>query len=321
MIVRRFFIAFGLTAFLVYCWASVAYQNKVSIPDYRLVDVDLLGGVDRAAWEANAQGRFQRLAQLEDKGYLLPVGTLGSIPPAHPLTAGDFEKLVAAAPANERPVVRLRDPSDINRLLGRHYRLRDDIPYPGNPSGPPLYQSGQPLNMTMLDRLRRLGWESITVVGLADPVGVRLGTGLMVAIIFLTLVAALKPFLWDPFMALLEKRRLELEMGEEAARQNQLEAIRYEEESRRRVADVRQEAREMRLKGGRDVAAEASEILREARTREKAAKLEGLRHLSDSARAAEEELGGGAADLAEAIVRALTPARPTASSAAKRTGD
>lgn len=318
---RRLFIAFGLTAFLVYCWASVAYQNQVSLPDYRMVDVDLLGGMNRAAWDANPQGRFQRLMQLEDKGYLLPIGTVGDIPPARPLTAADFEKLIAAAPAGERPVMRLRDPSDITTLLNRRYRLRDRIPYPGNPAGEPLYESGQPLTMSMLDRLRRLGWKSITVIGLADPVGVRLGTGLMVAIIFLTLVAALKPFLWNPFLALLEKRRLELEMGDEAARQNQAEAIRYAEESRRRVADVRQAVHEMRLKGRRAASAEAAEILREAKTREKAAKLDGLRVLADAARTTEEELGGRTAELADAIAAVLTPARPVSSRAAERAGD
>ena len=71
---RKAFIAFGITLFLAYGWASVAYQNLIPLPDYRTVELDIRDGMDQAAWEGNDQARFQRLMLLEAAKYQLPEG-------------------------------------------------------------------------------------------------------------------------------------------------------------------------------------------------------------------------------------------------------
>ncbi len=308
---RRIFIGIGLVIFAVYCWASVVYQNRTAIPGYKTVEVDLLGGMTRAAWNADQQAQFQRLMLLEGKRYQLPEGAASVIPPDRALTSDDFAKLIAAAPAGQPARMQLRDTTAINRLLAKDYLLRDNIPDPANPSGKPLYAGGTPVDKKMLDDLRRRGLDYITVTGHAPPVNFQIGTALMIAVIFLTLVAALSPVVWGPFLALLERRRRELEMGDEAATQNQQEAIRYEDERRRRHADLHRNVQELRLKGQREAARQAGEILKAAKEKEKAEKLAGLRELGEAAGDARAELDRQVPELADAIVSALTPARKT----------
>lgn len=323
---RRAFIALGIAVFLVYCWASVVYQNRVPVPGYRLVDVDLLGGRSRADWDADTQARFQRLMELENGNYQLPADAAVKAPPpgdpagAHiragedgmlsvdePLGSDAFAWIIKNAPADGPVRVRLRDTSAIYDLLGRNYSLRDTIDNPDNPEGEPLYVGGRPLDKAMLDDLRAKGFKSVTVTGHGSPVTFQLGTALMVAVIFLTLVAALRPVLWAPFMALLEKRRRELEAGGEAERENQVEATRFQDESRRRHAELNRTIQELRLRGQRETAGDAAAILQEARTKEKAVKLSGLQEIGSQAARAEEELEKRIPELAEAIARSLTP--------------
>lgn len=311
---RRAFIAFGIGVFLIYCWASVAYQNEVDVPGYRSVEIDLLGGASRADWENDTQIQFQRLMELEAKNYQLPEDARveakagGYIPVERPLTSDDFAWMIAAAPSGQQPVkVALRDTGAIYGLLGHHYLLRDSIPQPGNPDGPPLYMGGSPLDKEMLDGLRARGVKVIRITGHGDPVGFQLGTALMVAIIFLTLVAALKPLLWDPFLMMLEKRRRELDVGGEAERQNQQEAVRFQEEERRRRTELDRELQELRLREQRETALRAGEILDAAREKEKEVKMRGLRTLGAASKQAEEELENVIPELAEAVADALTP--------------
>jgi F0F1-type ATP synthase membrane subunit b/b' len=234
--VRGFFIAFGLALFLGYCGISVAYQNRVAIPD-------------------------------------------------------------------------LRDASGIDRLLARGYRLRDGIENPDRSGGPPLYPAGRPLGREMLDRLRELGIGAVTVVGHGTPVGFLAGTAVMVAVIFLTLTAALKPILWDPFAALLEKRGRELAEGEENERKNAAEAGRLERERLRLKARVDREIREARLRGNREAASQVMDIVREAREKGKGIKADGLREMALASGEAETELDRRIPLLAEAIAEALTPGK------------
>lgn len=306
---RRAFIAFGITAFLVYCWASVVYQNRVAVPGYKLVEVDLLGGASRSGWDANPQARFQRLMELENRKYQLPEDAGGVIPPGRPLTSGDFAGFIARAPAGQPVKMKLRDASAIHGLLAHNYLLRDNIEVDAQPGVLPLYIGGRPLDKPMIDDLLRRGIATITVTGHGAPVNFQIGTSLMIAIIFLTLVAALKPVVWEPFLALLEKRRKELEMGAEAERQNQLEATRYEEESRRRHAELHREIQALRLRDQRETAQRAAEIVKAARNQEKEVKIAGLRDLGESAAAAGEDLNARVPELAEAVAKALTPGR------------
>lgn len=326
---RKVFIAFGIGVFLLYCWASIAYQNQVDVPGYRLVGIDLLGGVSRDAWDADSQVRFQRLMELETKNYQLPedasikagkpgeanVGRHahadadGNIPVDRPLNSDDFAWLIANAPKNGPVTMKLRDTSAIYGLLAHNYLLRDSIPWPGNPDGPPLYLGGYPLDKDMLDRLRALDITVITVTGHAEPVNFLPGTALMIAVIFLTLVAALKPILWDPFLVMLEKRRHELEVGGEAERQNQLEASRFQAEERRRRDELNRAIQELRLREQHETVRQSGEIIAEAREREKAAKLKGLREMGLAVAKAERKLEGTIPELAGTIADALTPGK------------
>ena len=304
---RRAFIAFGILVFLVYCWASVVYQNQVAVPGYRPVVVDVLDGMTREAWEADQAAQFQRLMTLENRHYQMPTDAAGNIPPDRPLTSDDFAGFVAAAPAGQPVRVPLRDAGAIYALLGRNYLLRDSVPDPADADGAPLYLGGRPLDKAMLDDLRERGVRTITVTGHGAPVNFQLGTSVMIAIIFLTLVAALKPVIWDPFLAMLEKRRRELETGAEAERQNQLEATRFEEERRRRTAQLAMDIQQLRLQGQRETAKEAGEMIRAARDREKEIKIAGLREIGQAADRADAAMRERIPDLARELADALTP--------------
>lgn len=305
---RTLFIAAGILVFLLYCWASVVRQNLVDVPAYRDVEIDLLGGVSRDAWDRDQQARFQRLMRLETQRYQPPLDQ----PDADkPLVSDDFEAYIARHPGS--PVMmKLRDSGEFTALLARNYLLRDTIRNPANPDNPneqPIYSGGIPLDKAMLDDLHVRGFRTIAITGRAAPVNFQLGTAIMTAVIFFTLVAALKPVLWEPFTAMLEKRRRELEIGGEAERQNQQEAIRFEEEKRRRNAGALQQANEQRLRGQRETALAAGAIVREARDREKGVKLAGLRDMGLAAERARAEIEQRIPELALAVADAIMPGK------------
>ncbi|MCD8352341.1 MAG: ATP synthase F0 subunit B [Planctomycetaceae bacterium] len=301
---RRAFIAFGIAVFLVYCWASVAYQNQVDVPGYTNVQIDLLGGMSRQRWESSQQEQFQRLTALENKRYQLPLDAEGDT--NRPLTADDFARVIAGTEG--APVlVRLRDPVAIYSLLSLNYLLRDSVMESPDPRAQPIYVGGGAIDKEMLDDLRERGIRTITVSGHAPPVNFQVGTSLMIAVIFFTLVAALKPVLWRPFLAMLEKRRRELEIGAEAERQNQQEAIRFEEEKRKRHAELDRDMQALRLDGQRENARVANGIIREARDREQEVKLAGLRDIRLQADQTKSELDTRVPELAELMAAALTP--------------
>lgn len=302
---RRLFIAFGILIFLVYCWASVVYQNQVDVPDYKLVEVDVLGGVSRSVWDGDQQVQFQRLMVLEGKQYQMPEDAKGDISPDKPLTSDDFAAFVAKAPAGQPVKVQLRDTSAIYGLLAHNYLLRDSIPDPAGAQ--PQYVGGRPPDKAMLDDLRGKGVKVITVTGHGAPVNFQLGTSLMIAVIFFTLAAALKPIVWDPFLAMLERRARELEIGSEAERQNQQEAVRFEEEKRRRYTAMNRDVQDLRMQGQREIAGEAGAIVKEARDREKEVKLAGLREIGQAAGLAEAEMERRIPELAQQVADALTP--------------
>ena len=301
---RRAFIAFSILVFLVYAWASVAFQNQVAVPGYKQVDIDLLGGKTRAEWDGDRQIQFQRLMDLENKKYQLS-GSAGA-ESERPLVADDFAKYIAAHPG--QPVtMALRDTSAIAKLLEQKYVLRDPIYNPEDPLDEPFYFAGRPVEKGMLDDLRGRGIGTITVAGHAPAVNFQIGTALMIALIFLALVAALKPVLWDPFTVMLEKRMRQLDQGNEAQRQNQLEADRFAGERERRNAEVGRDIQALRLEGQRETAKEAAAIVKAAREKEKEVKLAGLRDIAQSADAARDAVEKDIPALAEAIAEAVTP--------------
>lgn len=302
---RRAFIAFGLVVFAFYCWASVAQQNVVDVPDYKTVEVDLLNGMSRTEWDENQQAQFQSLMAMETKNYQLPEGADSVIPPGRPLTSGDFAAFVHRAPAGQPVRMKLRDTSAIYGLLAKNYLLRDSIPNPDAPDGPPLYFGGHPLDKPMLDDLRARGVKTLTVTGHAAPVNFQLGTAVMIALIFFTLVAALKPVLWDPFLYMLEKRRRELEIGSEAERENQQEKTRFEEEERRRHGELGRELQALRMRLQRETAASAGAIVGVAREKEKELKLAGLQDIGRDAETARQSVEAEVPELAQAIADAV----------------
>lgn len=310
---RRLFIGFVVAVFLVYCWAAVVYQNQVNVPAYRVVSVDLLGGKTRQQWDAGENAQFQRLTELENRRYQLPpdakVGTGredGSFFPVdRPLTGRDFAAIIAAAPAGEGVVMELRDPEAINSLASLGYHLRDPIYDPGNPDGEPTINFGEAVDKAFIDRLNGLGVKTIAVVGEGAPVGVDVGTVVMIALIFLGLVAALKPILWDPFQALIDRRQKELAMGAEAARNNQAESAKLAEEKTRRNAKLMQEVQAEQMRRRQATANEAGAIVKAAKDQAKAARHSQLQEITTSSQTANQELQADVPQLAEAIAGAI----------------
>lgn len=309
---RRAFIACGIIIFLLYCWASVEYENAVNIPDYKTVTVDLMNGMARADWDKNQQAQLTWLMDLENRRYQLPVDSKVPLSPEQPLSSDDFSRFIAQAPAGAAVRMQLRDTSAIYDLVERKYLLRDTIRDPKNPDGDPLYLGGVPVDKAMLDNLRGKGFTAITVTGHAAPVNFQLGTALMIAVIFFTLVALLMPILWNPFIAMLERRRKELDMGAEAERQNQVEKVAFEEEKRRRHDELARNLQAKRLEAERDTAKQAGAIIKEARDKERSQKVEGLRSLGATAAATKEEMEMRIPELAEEVADALTPGKGAA---------
>lgn len=323
---RRIFIVFGIAVFLLYCWASVVYQNQVKVPEYRLVKVDVLGnGRTRAQWDADSQARFQRLMQLESAKYQLPEGArvpapadpkrpvqpeatdaYGNIATSHPLSADDFERLASGVAPDKGLVMELRDTRAIYALVNRNYLLRDPVTRPGDDQTI-LYSYATPIDKEMIDSLIHNGITMVTVTGHAPPVNFEIGTSLIIAVIFLTLAAALKPLLWDPFQTMLDKRRRELDTGAEASRQNALDETRLEETRKTANAKLLRELDDLRNREQGEAGRLAGSIVREARDKEKQAKLAGLRRLGSAADSARETLREDIPALAEAIADALVP--------------
>lgn len=325
---RRLFIAFGVAAFLAYCWASVVYQNRVTVPDYRTVTVDILGkGKTREQWDADTQGQFQRLMDLESAKYQLPAGAdlavpaaenesdatgaKGAIPSGRPLTSDDFKAIIAAVPPGQGLVMELRDTSDIHRLVNKGYLLRDPVILPGaDPEQPPLYNYARPIDKETIDGLLAHGVRVVTVTGHGAPVNFELGTAIMIAIIFLTLAAALKPLLWDPFRVMLDRRRQELEAGAEAERQNRESEAKLEEAKKEQNARLLRDLEDLHKRLQSDAERKAADIVRETREKEKQVKLAGLRRLGNEAGSVRKELERDVPELARLIADTLTPKAP-----------
>lgn len=325
---RRLFITFGFAVFLVYCWASVHYQNQVSVPGYRTVSVDVLGkGQTRAQWDADTQGQFQRLMQLESAKYQLPedakvpappadakrpgaMDADGNISPEHPLSADDYTFMIADLEPDQGLVMQLRDTSAINGLANKNYLLRDPVMRPGDaPDAKPMYNYADPVDKDMIDGLIRSGVGVITVTGHGSPVSYEVGTALMIVVIFLTLVAALKPLLWDPFRAMLDRRRQELDSGSMAERRNQEDEAKLTEAKKTENAKLLRDLDDLRRRIQVDAERRAGDVLKEAQDREKGVKLEGLRRLGDSADTAKRGLDRQVPELAELIADAVMPGK------------
>ncbi len=161
------------------------------------------------------------------------------------------------------------------------------------------------MDKRLIDKLHRLDVKVVTVRGTASPVGYDIGTSLMVALIFLALVAALTPVLWRPFQALLEKRKRELEIAAEAARNNQREEARLAEDRAARNAQLAWDIQAKKMAEQQRTAREVDAILKEARANEKEDRRRDLLDINTTARQAEQDLESQVAGMAEEIARTI----------------
>lgn len=312
---RQGFIGLAIAIFLFYCWASVAYQNLVAVPDYQPVAVDLLGGKTRAQWDAAEGEQFAQFMALENKRYQLPAdrqlavadkdGSSRTLGPSRVLTSEDFAAIVAQSPPGQAVVMELRDPTAIYALESHGYLLRNAIYDPAYPDDPPLVNFAERVDKRLIDRLHDLDVKTIAITGHGSPVGFDIGTAIMVAVIFFALAAALKPILWDPFQALLDKRQKELAMGAEAARSNQAETAKLEEDRARRNAALVRDIQAKRMRRQQETAREVDAIVAKAKREEKEARHRQLQELGGSANEARHRLRAEAPELADAIVAAV----------------
>lgn len=143
------------------------------------------------------------------------------------------------------------------------------------------------------------------MVGEGTPVGFDIGTGIMILIIFLCLVAALKPILWDPFQALLDRRQKELTIGAEATRQNQVEEAKLEEDTKRQNAKLMQEMQAKRMHAQQEIARETGTIIKTAKAEEKKDRHAELQRINAESRLASKQLEDEIPAMAEAIAASV----------------
>ena len=312
---RQAFIVVGILIFLLYVRASVVYQNQIDVPNYRTVSVNILGNRSRQEWDADPGSQFAQLMRLENQRFQLPPGVEVTVPGRggqdvvltsdRSLTSEDFTALIAKAPPGAGLVMELRDTSAINSLVSHGYILRDAIYDPEHPHEAPLIDSAEPVNKALIDRLHELGVPVITITGHGSAVDVDYGTMIMVFIIFLCLVAALKPILWDPFQIMLDKRQKELAIGAEATRHNQTESAKLESERVQRNANLMRDIQGKRMAGQQRTAKEVDAVIQAARDEEKAARMSGFQEVGAAVRSAEEGVQSDIPKLADAIAGAV----------------
>ncbi len=199
----------------------------------------------------------------------------------------------------------LRDPVEIETLANHGYHLRDPVYDPLHPHDQPLVNFGVPLDKSLINALNGLGVKAVTIVGEGSPVDVDIGSMVMILIIFLCLVAALKPILWDPFQALLDRRQKELAIGAEAARQNQLEEAKLEEDKKRQNAKLMQEMQAKRMQAQQEIARETTTIVKTARADEKRDRHAELQRINAESHLAYKQLEDEIPGMAEAIAASV----------------
>ncbi|MDR3211492.1 MAG: hypothetical protein LBU79_06215 [Planctomycetota bacterium] len=313
---RKTYLFLAILLFLLYAWASVAYQNQVDVPQFHNQEIDLLGGMTRAEFDAQGDSQFIILMQLENRHYQLTLeesftdANGKAIASDRPLTASDYSAIIASFPPEAKPKLQVRNPADIYALVGLNYHLRDPVYDPHNPFGNPLINHAEPVTRELIVRLQELGVSHITVSGIDAPVKFEAGTALMVGLIFLALVAALKPALWDPFLALIERRQLEITQGADAARHNQEESERLTAERNSRQGQIVRKIQAERLRQEQEASNQADSIMQEAQKEEKALRLQEMRELTQQATVVASNLQEEVAPLAREIAHSLLGREP-----------
>lgn len=273
---RKTFITSVAVLFLAYCWAAYVYQNEVNVPRYFTVSVDLLGGKVPEVWERDSAYQFQWLNSLENKHYQplqtqsIWLGNGKQLPTNAPISSKDFAELIKDRLENRQAtLIELRDPAAIHSLVDKRYTLRNQV-------HGTQYKGGEPITKQMIDNLIEKDVKTIAVSGELPPVSLQMGTILMVGLIFLALVAALKPMVWTPFINLLVAREKLLDDGADLIRRNAQENARFEKERQTRLRSIKNDIQSIKSRKRQEALRNAGDIIRSARLEERRLKAQGL---------------------------------------------
>jgi F-type H+-transporting ATPase subunit b len=281
----------------------VAWQNRVDMPRYRVVEVSLTGDRTPEQWNQDAAFRNAHLERLagrryqpvQEKALRLADGTV--FPPDRPLTRANFEALARDRVAHGGDTnVELRDPAALYAFASQRYRLRNPLPALGAPGG-------EAVDKAFLDRLIDADVPFIHIVGYANPISLQPGTIVLVTLIFLALVAALQGLYWEPILRIVEERKRETDEGAALAKSNQAALARLEDDRARRLLEARRSRLERILDARAKAKAEADMITHDARDRERALKRNAMAEIRSASQTAREQLRADIPRLAREIAR------------------
>ena len=308
---RKVCILLAGLLFVAYCVGAYRHQYKMETPDYVVKPVNLLKGRALKKWN-DGNFRAAQLAELEARHYQAPRDGL-KMPDGRTLPAGtrlrqpDFDAIISDAVERKTPAVAtLADPVNILALEGLGYQFRDPVKRPAleevSPDDAYLFRGGEPIDKAAVDRLLEAGVKIIGVQGSPSPIGLELGTIIMVWAIFLGLVAAVKGTLVDPLLKIMAERRAETEAGAAQAKKNARDLDQYQAERRQRLLEAGRERHAKFQEGRLQAFREAEAILHAAKTRERAIRHDSLQELALSVEAARQEALGDAKALGRAAV-------------------
>lgn len=266
---RNLFI-FGVIVLVVLYFGQVSRNyTMIQVPDYQEEEVDLLGGKSRKKWDENPTYQAERLAFLQEQHYQPPLEGIRLsdgrvLPPDRPLTAKDFEAIIADQPGIAVRI-RLRNPSAIREVVASHCVLRDPLRFTTKHGEEVAYEGGEIVTHEMIDKILDAAptIPRISVLRNGKVVGVEFPTIVMVWLIFLALVSALKTVLWEPILAILDRRRDELEQASRLTIQNRTEAKKFETDRHRLYAEARRAYLDRLAKVQAEARREADGILKE----------------------------------------------------------
>lgn len=246
--------------FVAYVAASVPLRDSALVPDYVEREVHLLGGRSLARW-GNPEDRREILESLAQARYQPPyeglrlAGEDVPLSPHHPLGMEELSALIdlkvreleANPEAGDRSryvFAVLRDPSRLYAMEARGYRLRDPVWKPAESDKPlaergePLFKGGETLDKAAIDVLLRNRVRRVAVQGVSDPIGLSLGTLLMVMAIFGALAAWLHALFFRPLCAAIGERKARTDGGVRQRSENRAAAAGLAGERLRGIVDA-----------------------------------------------------------------------------------
>ena len=300
-----------LLVFLLYCGAAQRNQSWYRVPEYRVVELNILGRATPTRWQspAYASARHEQLSTLGKRRYQ-PVEPIG--PPRLPrvvgcsqvLTRDDLEELVARGVHT----VRVRDPAAILRFADRGFVVRQDISAPqgaGRGEERVVATAGEPVTKEVVDRCLEANVTRMPVVGAGDVVGFN-ATMLMVVLIFVGMTLVLTDVFWEPVMVLIDSRQVLVADGRKAVRANAREARDAQAERERRLRAMRDAYQERMRKARSRAMHEVDTILHRTRVHLKRMREEAASRLHASAARAEAQVRDELPALADSLVQRIS---------------